>query len=77
MTVTPEYIPQSGACTMTLNAYEGRGKMRWMVREESKHPADNGWVVMSHVDTEEYLSYPANWRITSYNEACAIGPAPA
>jgi len=75
MAGTPELIPQSGACTMTFNAYEGRGKVRWMVREESKHPADNGWLIMSHIDTEEYLSNPDNWRITSYNEACAIEPA--
>jgi hypothetical protein len=71
----PEFIPDAGACTITLNAYEGRGAIRWMVREQSKAPADNGWVIMSAIDTSEYLSNSANWRIADFNEVCAIEPA--
>ena len=75
MSETTEFIPQAGACLMTYNAFEGRGKVRWMVREASKNPVDNGWLIMSHIDTSEYLSNPDNWRITNYNDACGIEPA--
>jgi hypothetical protein len=71
----PEFIPKAGACLVTLNAYEGRGALRWMVREVSKAPVDNGWRIMSAIDTSEYLSNPDNWRITDFNEVCAIEPA--
>jgi hypothetical protein len=70
----PEFIPQAGACLITLNAYEGRGAVRWMVRETSKSPVDNGWRIMSAIDSSDYLSNPANWRITDFNEVCAIVP---
>jgi hypothetical protein len=75
MTATPEFIPAAGACLMSLNAYEGRAPVRWMVRGESNAAADNGWRIMSAIDTGEYLDTPGNWRITSFNEACAIEPA--
>ncbi|CAN5437893.1 hypothetical protein BH10ACT7_BH10ACT7_10630 [soil metagenome] len=71
----PEFIPQAGACLVTLNAYEGKAPVRWMVREKSKAPADNGWIIMSAADTTEYMNDTANWRITSFNEMCGIEPA--
>ncbi|WP_281168167.1 DUF2185 domain-containing protein [Propionicicella superfundia] len=70
-----EFIPKAGACLATLNVLEGRGKVRWMVRRPSKAPADNGWQVMSHIDTSDYLNNSANWRIVDFNDLCAIEPA--
>lgn len=71
----PEFIPKAGACLMSLNAYEGRAPVTWLSRDESESPADNGWRIMSAIDTGEYLETPGNWRITDFNEACAIEPA--
>ncbi|NQX12104.1 DUF2185 domain-containing protein [Microbacteriaceae bacterium VKM Ac-2855] len=70
-----EFIPQAGACLMTLNAWEGRAPVRWMIREPSKAPVDNGWRIMSAADSSEYLADSANWRITDFNDACGIEPA--
>lgn len=70
-----EFIPKAGACTVTNNVMSGAGKVRWMVREQSKAPADNGWVIMSHIDTEEYLADSSNWTIADFNSVCMIEPA--
>jgi hypothetical protein len=75
MSESPEFIPGAGACLVTTNVYERRGRVRWMVREDSAAPADNGWRIMSDIDTEAYLADSSCWRITDYNEACAIEPA--
>mgnify|MGYP002755882882 FL=1 len=70
-----EFIPNAGACLATLNVINRTGVVRWMVRVPSQMPADNGWQIMSHLDTTEYLSDPANWRIVDFNDLCAIEPA--
>ena len=71
----PEFIPGAGACLATTNVLSGAGVVRWMVREPSKAGADNGWRIMSHVDTGAYLSDQASWRIADFNQVCAIEPA--
>lgn len=71
----PEFIPAAGACLATLNVLEGRGRVRWMVREPLKNPADNGWRIMSHIDTSEYLSDASSWKVVDFNQVCAIEPA--
>ena len=70
-----EFIPNAGACLATLNVINKTGVVRWMVRLPSQMPADNGWQIMSHLDTTEYLNDPANWRIVDFNDLCAIEPA--
>lgn len=68
-------IPGAGACLATKNVLNGAGVVRWMLRGESKAPADNGWQVMSHIDTSEYLNDPTNWQIVDFNDLCLIEPA--
>ena len=70
-----EFIPAAGACLATKSVLDGTGLVRWMVRVPSKAPVDNGWQIMSHVDTSEYLNDTSNWQIVDYNELCAIEPA--
>ena len=70
-----EFIPNAGGGLATLNVINRTGVVRWMVRVPSQMPADNGWQIMSHLDTTEYLSDPANWRIVDFNDLCAIEPA--
>ncbi|QIM17371.1 DUF2185 domain-containing protein [Leucobacter insecticola] len=60
---------------MTMNAWEGAAPVRWMLREPSNAPVDNGWRIMSAADSSEYLADSGNWRITDFNDACAIEPA--
>lgn len=75
MTARIELIPKAGACLASKNGLEGRGRVRWMVREQSQAPVDNGWRIFSDIDTSEYLADPANLQITDYNDVCAIEPA--
>lgn len=70
-----EFIPNSGACLASGNVLSGRGRIRWMVRETSKAPADNGWRVFSHIDTGEYLADPNNLQVVAFNQLCALEPA--
>ncbi|AQA02945.1 hypothetical protein BVC93_11445 [Mycobacterium sp. MS1601] len=70
-----EFNPKAGACLATANVMQRRGLVRWMWRRPSQGPADNGWRIMSHIDTSEYLNTPGNWQMVSYNEVCAIEPA--
>ena len=70
-----EFIPNAGGCLATLNVINRTGVVRWMVRLPSQMPADNGWQIMSHLDTTEYLSDPTNWRIVDFNYLCGIEPA--
>lgn len=70
-----EFIPAAGACLVTTNVLNRVGKVRWMVRRPSQSPVDNGWQIMSHVDTTEYLNDASNWQIVDFNEVCAIEPA--
>lgn len=71
----PEFIPKAGACLATKNVMTGAGRVRWMVREESQDPVDNGWRIFSDIDDEAYLSDADNFQIVDFNEVCAIEPA--
>ncbi len=71
----PTFIPGAGACLASTNVLTGAGRVKWMVREESRADVDNGWRIFSHIDTDEYLADPANLQITDFNAVCAIEPA--
>lgn len=72
---TTEFIPKAGACVTTKNVLSGAGKVRWMVRRPSQAAADNGWQILSHIDTSEYLNDTSNWQVVDFNDLCAIEPA--
>ena len=70
-----EFIPKAGAALATKTVLDGSGLVRWMVRVQSRDPADNGWQIISDLDTSEYLNDPGNWCVVDYNELCGIEPA--
>lgn len=70
-----EFIANAGACLASGNVLTRRGRVRWMVREESKAPADNGWRIFSAIDDSDYLNTPGSLQIASFNDVCAIEPA--
>lgn len=72
---TVEFIPNAGACLTSRNVMSGAGWVKFMVREISQAPADNGWRVFSHIDTSEYLSDNANMQIVAFNDLSALEPA--
>lgn len=70
-----EFIPKAGACIATTNVIDRRGRVRWMVRRPPQRAADNGWQIMSSIDTTDYLNDANNWRVVDFNDLCAIEPA--
>ncbi len=70
-----EFIPKAGACLTTKNVLSGAGRVKWMVREESRAPVDNGWRIFSSIDTSDYLADSSNMEIVDYNAVCEIEPA--
>ena len=74
MSSTIEFIPDAGACLVSKNVLAG-ASVKWMVREESRAAADNGWRIFSDIDTTEYLHDSANLQIVDFNRVCEIEPA--
>jgi len=72
---TIEFIPGAGACLASKNVLSGAGRVKWMVREESRAAADNGWRIFSDIDTTEYLHDASNLQIVDFNGVCEIEPA--
>lgn len=70
-----EFIPKAGACITTRNVLDRTGRVKWMVREESKAAADNGWRIFSHLDTSAYLADSSNMKVVDFNTLCEIEPA--
>ncbi|TCC15251.1 immunity protein Imm33 domain-containing protein [Kribbella sindirgiensis] len=70
-----QFIPKAGASLTTKNVLSGAGRIKWMTREESRAPADNGWRIFSGIDTAGYLADTANLQIVDYNRLCEIEPA--
>jgi hypothetical protein len=70
-----EFIPKAGACLATTNVLERRGKVKWMWRRPSQNGVDNGWRIMSDIDTSEYLDDPSSWKIVDFNDVCYVEPA--
>ncbi|KRD44157.1 hypothetical protein ASE38_08335 [Cellulomonas sp. Root930] len=70
-----EFIANAGACLASRNVLERRARARWMVREPSKAPADNGWRIFSAIDDAQYLATPGNLQIAAFNQVCALEPA--
>ncbi len=75
MSSTIEFIPDAGACLVSNNVVTGAGRVRWMVREESRAAADNGWRIFSDIDTSEYLHDADNMQIVDFNLVCELEPA--
>ena len=64
-----------GACMVSKNIYNGKGKLKWCIKEESSRDVDNGWRFLSDIDTDEYLSDINNWCILAYETVIEIEPA--
>ena len=64
-----------GGSTLSNNLLNGKGKLRWCIREKSKHQVDNGWVFLSDVDTNEFLSNPKNMSVCDFGTIFEIEPA--
>lgn len=71
----PEFVRDSGACIVSLNVMNGVAPLRWLVREPSANPSDNGWRFFSAIDDEAYLNRAENLTVASFNDVAMIEPA--
>ena len=65
----------SGGCIITRSLFEGTSKLKWIFREESVNPADNGWRALGDTDTEEYINIPENNLVVDFDRLVEIEPA--
>lgn len=71
----PEYVANSGGSIVSRNILDGKGRLRWLVREPQANPVDNGWRFFSDIDDEQFLSDPNNLQVVSFNTVADIEPA--
>ena len=64
-----------GGCVITKSLYEGSSKLKWLFREDSINPADNGWRAIGDTDTEEYINTPGNNMVVDFDRLGEIEPA--
>ena len=64
-----------GGCIVTKSLFEGTSKLKWIFREKSVNPADNGWRALGDTDTEEYINIPDNNLVVDFDRLVEIEPA--
>lgn len=64
-----------GGCVVSKNIVEGKGNLKWCIREISLNELDNGWRFLSDIDTDEFLSDAANMVVCDWGTIANIEPA--
>jgi len=54
---------------------DGTSKLKWIFREKSVNPVDNGWRALGDTDTEEYINVPENNLVVDFDRLVEIEPA--
>lgn len=70
-----EYIKDAGGCIVSKNILNGKGKIKWLLREESLNEIDNGWRLLSDVDDNNFINDPQNLVVCDFNTVANIEPA--
>lgn len=70
-----QYIKNAGGCIVTKSLLAGESKLKWLFREESVNPVDNGWRAFGDKDTQEYINNSENLTICDFNTLANIEPA--
>lgn len=64
-----------GGSVVSKNILEGKGRLKWCVKEDGITEIDNGWRFFSEIDTEEYLSDMNNMVVCDWGTVIEIEPA--
>ena len=64
-----------GGCIITKSLDDGTSRLKWIFREESVNPVDNGWRALGDTDTEEYINVPENNLVVDFDRLVEIEPA--
>jgi hypothetical protein len=70
-----EFIPQAGGSIVSRRVLDGTSALKWMFREESVNPVDNGWRFLGIDDDEDFINDPANMVVADFNTVAEIEPA--
>lgn len=70
-----EFIKNAGGSIVSKNILEGKGRLTWILREDSVDSVDNGWRFFSNIDTDEFLNNPDNLVVCDFNTVAEIEPA--
>ena len=71
----PKAQRRFGGSIISKNILEGKGKLKWCIREEPINHLDNGWRFWSDIDTDEYLEDSQNLTFVAWNTVLKIEPA--
>lgn len=63
-----------GGFTISKSVFDGTREGCYWHREKPVNPADNGWRIIGHGDSEEYLNDTNNWRVTTINHVFQLCP---
>lgn len=64
-----------GGCVVSKNILDGKGNIKWCIRESSLNELDNGWRFLSEIDTDDFLSDPSNMVVCDWGTVVNIEPA--
>ena len=70
-----DHVPNCGGSIVSKNILDGKGRLKWCVRDEPINDVDNGWRFFSDIDTEEFLNSANNMQVVSWNSMVQIEPA--
>lgn len=64
-----------GGCVVSKNIVEGKGNLKWCIKEQPLNELDNGWRFLSDIDTDEFLSDSNNMMICDWGTIVNLEPA--
>lgn len=71
-----EFIEKAGGCIVSKNILDGKGKLKWLLREVSTdRTVDNGWRFFSDIDDDDFINNPDNLLVCDFNTVANIEPA--
>ena len=71
-----EFIEKAGGCIVSKNIIDGKGKLKWLLREVSTdRKVDNGWRFFSDIDDDDFINNPDNLLVCDFNTVANIEPA--
>jgi len=70
-----DFIKKAGGWIVSKNILDGKGKVKWLLREESIDEVDNGWRFFSDIDDEDFINNPDNLIVCDFNTIANIEPA--
>lgn len=64
-----------GGCVVSKNILTCKGNVKWCIRESSLNELDNGWRILSDIDTDDFLSDSSNMVVCDWGTIVNIEPA--